>query len=506
MPGGSRVPIWSAESLSKAFPGVLALKGVNVDLHAGRVHALVGENGCGKSTLVKIFSGVHQPESGQILRDGRPIRLSTPKESRTLGVSTIYQEFSLIGTLSVAENIAVGSMPRTSLGLLDRRAMKEKARKALELIDVDIDPTRTVETLSVAEQQIVEIAKAVSSESSLLILDEPTTALSSSEVKRLHRLLERLRTPDRAILYVSHRLEELEHVADEITVLRNGEVVRQFDHDERPSVSTIAQAMIGRPISQFYQKESHVRQGTALEVRHIDTAQNVSDISLTIRRGEVLGLAGVIGSGRTEIARAIFGADPVTAGSVRVRDVEVRVNSPVSAIRQGIGFVPENRKTEGLFFNLSPLFNTTIARLSRIAAAGWLKRRRENIMGLELFGQFQVAAHASRTVVRQLSGGNQQKLLLARWVFAGVEILILDEPTQGIDIGARQEVYRIINELTRSGVAILLISSDMPELLAISDRIAVIKRGRILMIGQSRDFTQVQLAEMMAGSNGVGVS
>ena len=271
-------------------------------------------------------------------------------------------------------------------------------------------------------------------------------------------------------------------------------------------MSTIAQAMIGRPISQFYQKESHVRQGTALEVRHIDTAQNVSDISLTIRRGEVLGLAGVIGSGRTEIARAIFGADPVTAGSVRVRDVEVRVNSPVSAIRQGIGFVPENRKTEGLFFNLSPLFNTTIARLSRIAAAGWLKRRRENIMGLELFGQFQVAAHASRTVVRQLSGGNQQKLLLARWVFAGVEILILDEPTQGIDIGARQEVYRIINELTRSGVAILLISSDMPELLAISDRIAVIKRGRILMIGQSRDFTQVQLAEMMAGSNGVGVS
>lgn len=498
-------PIWSVKSLSKAFPGVLALKGVNVDLHAGHVHALVGENGSGKSTLIKIFSGVHQPESGQIFHEGRPISLPTPKESRTLGISTIYQEFSLIGTLSVAENIAVGSMPRTSLGLLDRRVMRENARKALKLIDVHIDPARTVESLSVAEQQIVEIAKAVFSESTLLILDEPTTALSTSEVARLHRLLERLRTPDRAILYVSHRLEELEDIADEVTILRNGEAIKHFDDDERPSMSSIVQAMVGRPIAQFYQKESHVRQESALDVQHIYTARNVSDISLSIHCGEVLGFAGVIGSGRTEVARAIFGADPVTAGSISVRGVEVRVDSSASAIRQGIGYVPENRKTEGLFFNLSPIFNTTIARLSRIAIAGWLKRRKEHVMGLDLFSQFQVAAHTSRSKVPQLSGGNQQKLLLARWVFAGVEVLILDEATQGIDIGARQEVYRIIDELTRSGVAILLISSHMPELLAISDRIAVVRRGRIVMTEQSRDLTQVRLTEMIAGSNAGGL-
>ncbi len=491
--------LWSVESLTKAFPGVIALQGVSVDLIAGHVHALVGENGSGKSTLIKILSGVYQPDAGYVRHDGQPIRFSTPKDARSRGVSTIYQEFSLVGSLSVAENIAVGNMPRTRVGLLDRRAMKENAHKALGLVGVSIDPARLVGSLSVAEQQIVEIAKAVSSRSTLLILDEPTTALSGSEVERLHQLLQRLKTPERAILYVSHRLEELEGIADEMTVLRNGSVVRHFP-EGKPDMSLVVQAMVGRPIAQFYEKEPHVMTDLALEVDKIHTQEKVSDISFSIRRGEVLGFAGVVGSGRTEVARAIFGMDKVTSGAIRLRGVEVHLPDPTSAIACGVGFVPENRKTDGIFFNLSPVFNTTIAKLSKISEGWWLTKRREKALTLKLFERFQVSRNAGGGQVGQLSGGNQQKLLLARWVFAGADVLILDEPTQGIDIGARQEVYRIINDLTASGVAILLISSDMPELLAMSDRVAVIRRGRIIATMPSHEIDQVTLTELMAGA------
>lgn len=491
--------LWSVDSLTKAFPGVVALQGVSVDLIAGHVHALVGENGSGKSTLIKVLSGVHRPDAGSVKHDGQPIRFTTPKDARLRGVSTIYQEFSLVGSLSVAENIAVGNMPRTRLRLLDRRAMKENADRALGLVGVSIDPARLVGSLSVAEQQIVEIAKAVSTRSTLFILDEPTTALSGSEVDRLHQLLQRLKTPERAILYVSHRLEELEGIADEMTVLRNGRVVRHFP-EGKPEMSSVVQAMVGRPIAQFYEKEPHVMLDCALEVDRLHTQEKVSDISFSIRRGEVLGFAGVVGSGRTEVARAIFGVDKVTDGAIRLRGVNVHLPDPTSAIAHGVGFVPENRKTDGLFFNLSPVFNTTIAKLSKISEGWWLAKRRERVLALGLFERFQVSRNAGGGQVAQLSGGNQQKLLLARWVFAGADVLILDEPTQGIDIGARQEVYRIINDLTASGVAILLISSDMPELLAMSDRIAVIRRGQIIATVRADEIDRVSLMELMAGA------
>lgn len=488
---------WSLRDVTKSFPGVRALRGVSVDVVAGTVHALVGENGCGKSTLIKTFAGVHSADRGEILHDGRPVHLASPQQARRLGVATIYQERSLVGPLTVRENISLGAYP-TRARLLDRNEMRRRADAAVELLGIALDLDATVESLSVADQQVVEIAKAVSSRSSLLILDEPTTALSITEVGRLHDLIRRLAGAGTAVLYVSHRLEELADVATEMTVMRDGEVVRRFA-EPAPAVGEVVEAMVGRSITQFYSKRSNATEELRLEMRDVRSAGGVRGASLTLHRGEVLGLAGMVGSGRTEIVRALYGVDRVISGHVFLDGEDITDASPRRSIRRGLGYVPESRKSEGLFFNLRASQNLSVAQLKRLLRGPWLSLARERELGAELVRSFKVSAHAEQVAIDQLSGGNQQKLVLARWVFAGSDVLILDEPTQGIDVGAKEEVYRIIDELTSDGVAVILISSDLPELMAMSDRLAIVRRGAVTDVLPGGSLTELQLIDAMSG-------
>jgi ribose transport system ATP-binding protein len=489
---------WSVKGLSKSFPGVKALDGVSLDLRPGLIHALVGENGCGKSTLIKTLSGAHQPDSGGIVRDGIELKLSSTREARAAGVATIYQEFSLVPQLTVAENIVLGSYPVRG-AFINRVEAKARAVTALALLDVHLDLDAPASSLSVADQQVVEIAKAVSVDSTLLILDEPTTTLSSPEVKRLHDLITRLAVAGKSILYVSHRLEELFEIADETTVMRDGKVVAQFA--EQPDISDVVQAMVGRSVTQFYSKVSNAGADIAMRAVDLVTDHGVSNVSFDLHRGEVLGLAGVVGSGRTEIARAIFGVDRLRAGYVEVDGDSLAKHTPRMSIARGIGYVPESRKFEGLFFNLSASKNMSIARLKRLLSRHFLDVASERREGKVLIERFRISSHAEQVQIAQLSGGNQQKIVLARWVFAQSRVLILDEPTQGIDVGAKQEVYRIINELTSVGVSVLLISSDLPELLAMSDRLAIVRRGTISDVIDADSTTEIDLLQLISSSS-----
>jgi ribose transport system ATP-binding protein len=489
--------VWRLANLEKHFPGVTALGGVDLELKEGEVHALVGENGCGKSTLIKILSGVYQPDGGQISHRGEEVRLESPKQARAAGVATIYQEYSLVGNLTVEENISLGNFPARR-GVVEKRLIPVRAKAALDLLGVDMDLTALVSSLSVADQQIVEIAKAVSAESELLILDEPTTSLSVPEVERLHELIARLRFSGKAILYVSHRLEELFSIADVATVMRDGIVVEHFS-EPNPSLDKVVTAMVGRDVNQFYTSGSNVAGEIALSVNDIYSATGVAGVSFEVHRGEVLGLAGVVGSKRTEILRAIFGADRLLQGTVIVNGFSNDSPRIGGSIARGIGFVPENRKTDGLFFNLGVAKNMSVAQLPRIVQKGMISLQQEKSIASELVESFAISSHALSTDVEKLSGGNQQKITLARWIFAESQVLLLDEPTQGIDVGAKQEVYRIINDLTSQGVAVVMVSSDLPELLATSDRIIVIRDGKSEAELSADQTSELELIHLMSG-------
>ena len=491
--------VWAARDVEKTFPGVKALKGVDIELKPGQVHALVGENGCGKSTLIKTFAGVHKPDSGYVSRQGHKVEFNSPNEARAAGVATIFQEFSLVGELTVEENISLGTYSNTG-GVIDRKATRRRALDALNLLSIELDLDLKVSSLSVADQQIVEIAKAISADSSLLILDEPTTSLSVPEVERLHSLLKRLQDAGKTILYVSHRLEELLTVATAVTVLRDGEIVARFD-DTKPDVSEIVRAMVGRDVDQFYSTKDAVVGEAALSVEAISTSSGVKDVSFEVSTGEIVGLAGVVGSGRTEILRAIYGADSLHAGQVKIRGVETKKRRIRDSIRDGIGFVPENRKTDALFLNLGSAENLSVAGLKKIRERIFLKLNTEKELAQELVEQFSISSHALQTPVDKLSGGNQQKITLARWVFADSKILLLDEPTQGIDVGAKQEVYKILSELKSAGIAIVMVSSDLPELLAMSDRLVVVRGGCSVGEVVASNTSEMELIHLISGDS-----
>jgi ribose transport system ATP-binding protein len=484
--------LWDVVEVSKAYPGVLANDRVSIRLMPGRIHGLLGENGCGKSTLIRLLSGVDRPDSGEIRLRGKAVALSSPTGARELGVSTVFQEFSIVSSLTVAENVFLGRWPRRAFGLIDWETMRRRSREVLAELDIALDPDAITSTLSVAQQQLIEIAKAVAANAQLIILDEPTTALGLDEIAQLHTLLRRMRSKGHAILYVSHRLDEVTALVDEVTIMRSGRVVSAAGNTA-VEVDAIVSAMIGGNVKDHYPKERNASDATILEVAGISSASGVNNVSFTIHRGEVLGLGGVLGSGRTEIARALFGLDPLTAGQISIDGRRVQIASPSDAIRAGLALVTENRKTDGLFFNFDGRANISSASLPRFSTFGFLDLRREDAEAASLARQLELSRGATDKSVQHLSGGNQQKVVIARWLLSQARVLILDEPTQGIDIGAKLAVYRLINRLTAQGCAILLISSDHDELLAMSDRIAIVRHGTITDIQAPEDLTHADL-------------
>jgi ABC-type sugar transport system ATPase subunit len=488
-------PLWALTGITKRFPGVRANDGVNLTLRSGQIHGLLGENGCGKSTLIKILSGVQAPDEGEIRKNGHLVSLGSPTDARRAGVATVYQEFSLVPQLTVAENIFLGRHPRR-LGLVDWGKVRSTAADILHQLDLDLDPEVKVGELSVAEQQLVEIAKALSQNAELLILDEPTTALGQGEVATLHGFLHRMAERGVAILYVSHRLDEVVELVDDFTILKDGRVVSS-PGDTAKNVHDIVTRMIGSDVAEHFPKERNSTDEVVLEVRSASTSERIHDVSFDLRRGEVLGLGGVIGAGRTEIARAVFGADRLTAGEILLHGRRLQLRSPHDAIRAGIALVPENRKSEGLYFNFSAGPNLTIANLSGISPRLLLSHRNERQVTERYITDLEITPAAATKLVNLVSGGNQQKILIARWLFAQAEIVIFDEPTQGIDVGARLAVYHLINDLTRSGKSVILISSAHDELLAMSDRVALVRHGTVTAV---KTADQIRHADLVSAA------
>jgi ribose transport system ATP-binding protein len=478
----SATPALEMSRISKTFPGVKALDNVQLKAWAGEIHSLMGENGAGKSTLMKILSGAYTADSGgEIKIDGKPVNIDNPKTARATGIAIIYQELSLSPNLTVSENIYLGDEPKRFGFLADRATMRRETAKALERLGTDFGPDTVVNTLSIAEQQQVEIARALHQKSHILIMDEPTTALSNRETDRLFDLIKRLRDEGIAIIYISHRMGEVYELSDRVSVLRDGTYVGTLDRSEL-SAEKLVKMMVGRPLQNLFDRESHLTDRTVLQVKGLtDGGKRVKPCSFTLHAGEVLGLAGLVGAGRTELARLIFGADPVVDGEVWLEGKRLTVRSPMDAIKAGIAYLTEDRKQQGLFLDLTVRENIAMSVINRDAlTGGLLNRAAMNRLTEEAIKDLRVRVSGPNDTAGGLSGGNQQKLLIARWVAINPKVLILDEPTKGVDIGAKGEIYRIIRELTAKGVAVLMISSEQPEVIGVSDRALVMREGEIV--------------------------
>ena len=494
-------PLWELESITKHFPGVKALDGVDLKIFPGEVHGLLGENGSGKSTLVKCLSGVHQPTAGRMYCRGSPTVIHDPFVARSLGIATIYQELSLVPNMTVAENIFLGHLPRrTGVRIVvDWPQVWARSLVLLERLGIRLDPGAIVSDLSVSQQQTVEIAKALSQEASLLIMDEPTASLGMEEVARLHDIVRNLARQGCAVIYISHRLDEVVDLVDTVTVMKDGRIVAN-EKIANIDVNRIVSLMIGGDFRTHYPKERNMTGEVLISVEEIHTARGVRGASFRLHRGEVLGLAGLIGTGRTSIAHALFGIDRITAGRVlrytspgEGRDS--RFVSPHQAISNGVALLTEDRKSTGLFMNFTGVHNISIARLSQISRRGILDLGKEQAVVQRHFEKLRITPSARDRSVQYLSGGNQQKIIIARWIFSEADVFILDEPTQGIDVGAKVEVYNLINSLTREGKGVILISSDLEELLAISDTICVVKDGRIVEARNAQEIDRKYLME-----------
>lgn len=490
-----REVMWELKHITKCFPGIKALDDMSITVRSASVHGLMGQNGCGKSTLIKCLAGVHEPDEGDILYKGKKVRIKNPIVSRKHGVATIYQEFSLVPTLTVAENIYLGRLPKNDkVPAVDWKAMEKGAVDILKKLDLEIDPRVIVRNLSVAEQQLVEIAKALSADAKVLIMDEPTAALSLQEIEHLHQFIRKLTAKGIGIIYISHRLDEVVELVDYITVMKDGQRVAEFDK-EHINIQNIVDSMVGESIENHYPKTRNSTEEVLLKVDGIATENGVDDVSFEVRKGEVFGLGGMMGSGRTEIARALFGLDRLTQGSISIHGNKLRLKSPQDAIKNGLAFVSENRKTDGLFMNFEAPKNITIAKLRRIMKGQWIDLLSERTSSAEYLEKFKVHKTAMTKSVKFLSGGNQQKVVISRWLFSEADLFILDEPTQGIDVSAKAEIYKLINELTAMGKGVLLISSDFEELLPMSDRIGIVKFGTVVTIADADELDSVAIME-----------
>ena len=471
-------PILEANQLQKSFAGVKALRGVSLRVHPAEVLAVIGENGAGKSTLMKILAGVQTADQGELLIDGTPRILRSVREALSCGIALIHQELNLAETLEVGANLFLGREPRR-LGLIDEATIRTESKRYLDQVGLSVDPSTPLSHLTIGQQQLVEIAKALSIQARVLIMDEPTSSLSGHETQALLRLIDTLRTRGVGIVYISHRLGEVEAIADRVEVLRDGEnagalAKAQINH------SNMVQRMVGRELSQFYPHQTHAIGETILEVENLRTRANPRHkVSLSVRSGEIVGIAGLVGAGRTELLEAIFGIHPPLEGNVRVHGKPISTCSPEHPIHAGLGLVPEDRKHCGLVLEMGVRENTSLATLSRDQRNGFLNREKEREICRRMIEAMRIKTPHADQPVQFLSGGNQQKVVLGKWLATEPRVLLLDEPTRGVDIGAKQEIYRLMDELAGRGVAILFVSSELEEILGMSDRTLVMHEGRI---------------------------
>jgi len=471
-------PLLRLADVSKSFGAVIALRSGSLDLAAGSIHALVGENGAGKSTLVKIVAGLYRRDGGILELDGRSVDFGSTAESKAAGIAVIYQEPTLFPDLSVAENIFMGRQPLGRLRRIDRGRMRAEATALFERLGVRLDPDRLARGLSIADQQIIEIAKAISLDARVLIMDEPTAALSGVEVERLFAVARSLRDEGRGIIFISHRFEEVFDLCDTVTVMRDGAYVSTARISET-SVDEIVRQMVGRDIDELFPKTPAPIGEAILEVERLTRVGAFSDVSFTVRAGEIVGLAGLVGAGRSEVARAIFGVDQYDSGTVKVGGRRLRGGDPAAAMLAGLAFVPEDRRKQGLVIGWGVARNIALAIQRQLSSFGFITGRKENAAARIWASRLEVKAAALDTEVGTLSGGNQQKVVLAKWLATEPRVLIVDEPTRGIDVGTKSEVHRLLSDLAGRGMAILMISSELPEVLGMADRVLVMREGRL---------------------------
>ncbi len=489
-------PILELRGIKKIYPGVVALKNVSLGLNAGEVHAIVGENGAGKSTFIKIVTGVIQPTEGEIVFEGNVITDNSPIKSLKLGIAAIYQEFNLFPYLSVAENIFHGRYPMKR-HLVDFKEMEKQTREIMADLGINIDPNTKVKDLSVGYQQIVEIAKAISRNIKVLIMDEPSAPLTNNEVKHLFNIVKRLKKQGVSVIYISHRLEEIFEICDRISVFRDGEYVAGMKVSET-NIDQLVHVMVNRNIHDQFPQKTYVRQEKVVEVKNLNT-NLLKDINFEAYKGEILGLAGLVGAGRTEIARSLFGADKTISGEFFIHGRKVKINSCRDAIDAGIGLIPEDRKKQGVLLKMSILENTTYANMKNISKCGVINKAKDSAVATKFVDLIKIKASSLNQLVGQLSGGNQQKVVLAKWLYTNCEVLIFDEPTRGIDIGAKQEIYNLMHQLVEQGKVIIMITSEMPELLGMADRIIVMHEGRIKGTLTREEATQEKVMQLSSG-------
>jgi inositol transport system ATP-binding protein len=464
------------KSISKSFPGVIALDEVGISVCRGEIHTLMGENGAGKSTLMKILAGVYQKDSGQIILKGKPVDIKNERHALQLGIAMVHQELNNFPDMTVAGNIFAGREPST-FGIINRSKMNAMARKVLGDFRLTTDPEKPMRELSISEMQLVEIAKAVSSNADLLIMDEPTSAISSNDARFLFGVLERLKESGVSVIYISHKMDEVFRISDRITVLRDGKWI-STNRADKITWGGLITSMVGRELKELYPQRNMTTGEPVLRVEKLGRGKVFSDISFTVRQGEILGLAGLVGSGRTEILESVFGFKPADTGEISVGGKSAEINSPFDAIGYGIALVPEDRKLSGLNLEGSVLFNITLPTLSKIANnMGIINRKSETGAAENIIQKLRIKTHSLYQGVSNLSGGNQQKIVIAKWLLSRPAILLLDEPTRGIDIGAKSEIYRLMNELVAQGISILMVSSEMTELIGMCDRILTIRKG-----------------------------
>jgi ribose transport system ATP-binding protein len=488
----------SMTDIRKSFPGVQALKGVSLNVKAGEVHGLVGENGAGKSTLIKILMGAYSKDAGTISIEGKEVEIHSPLQAKSHGLVAVYQDVMLARHLSVGENFFLGKLPRSPLGLIDWKKIHQVTRETLEELDLSIDPRMLVRSLPPAQQEMVTIAKAFYQKSKLIVFDEPTALLTNEQVAELFGLIEKLKRKKVGVIYISHRLEEIFTTCDRVTILKDGECVGTFRVSET-NQDTLITKMVGRNVGQMYSIQRPERREKVLEVRGLTRESHFRNVNFDLYRGEVLGFFGLVGAGRTEILRCIFGADRCESGEVRIRGRRTTIHSPRKGVRAGIGLLPENRKTEGLAMSLGVDINVNLASYDLISRAGFVNVRREASRARRFVSNLNIRTPSIRQKVRNLSGGNQQKVVIAKWVSRESDILIFDEPTVGVDVGAKVEIYKLIEMLLGKGNAIILVSSYLPEVMGLADRIIVVYEGTVTGTLMRSEFDEEKILRLASG-------